>query len=188
MAPLDVEVLEYQCENFPFDPFSLSKLVHCLRSENWLLLRLMDDVEGQVQRARMILLSGILVLVIFNMSMDFGAVDSGLPQPGLPEEHISPKKNQCQSRPYSTSCHLSAMQLPCSHVLGNDASPATLNRSWCCISNCSCCHKHGVDDPQMRAIQPLFNRPCEATIRCVSEHDVTGYASTHHREQLQKAA
>jgi hypothetical protein len=28
----------------------------------------------------------------FNMSMDFGAVDSGLPQPGVPEDHISPKK------------------------------------------------------------------------------------------------
>jgi hypothetical protein len=63
VAPLDVEVLEYQGENFPVDPF-LSKLVHCLRSENWLFLRIMDDVEGQVQRAGMILLSGILVPVI----------------------------------------------------------------------------------------------------------------------------
>ena len=98
------------------------------------------------------------------------------------------KKKKSRSRPYSTSCHPNAMQLPYSHVLGNVASPAALNRSWCCISSCSCCHKHGADDPQMRATQSLFNRPCEATIRCVSEHNVTGHASIHHREQLQKAA
>ena len=117
VAPLDVEVLEYQGENFPVDPFfeqagPLFEIGELALASNY-GRRGGAGATGQNDPA-----PRHFGASDFNMSMDFGAVNSGLPQPGVPEEHISPKKKnfveagptQLPVTPVPCSC-LAAMYL-----------------------------------------------------------------------------
>jgi hypothetical protein len=117
VAPLDVEVLEYQGENFPVDPFfeqagPLFEIGELALASNY-GRRGGASATGQNDPALRHFGASD-----FNMSMDFGAVNSGLPQPGVPEEHISPKKKnfveagptQLPVTPVPCSC-LAAMYL-----------------------------------------------------------------------------
>jgi len=118
VAPLDVEVLEYQGENFPVDLFfeqagPLFEIRELALTSNY---RRRGGAGATGQNDPALRHFGARD---FNTSMDFGAVDSRLLQPGVPEERISPKNKKKKKKSkqallnfLSPQCHAAALQ-PC---------------------------------------------------------------------------